>query len=126
MSKKKTGVRNLQLICGQARPGSNLAFLKNMVLFCKEFNEKTKDKHGEPINVEIITYNDNSYNYTISTTPSSHLLKNALGEKKEITQKELEKIAEEIMTSLNTEDIEQAKKIVAGTVRSFNGIKIIE
>jgi len=28
------------------------------------------------------------------------------------------------MPSLNTEDIEQAKKIVAGTVRSFNGVKV--
>ena len=125
MSKEKTGTRNIQLICGQARPGANLAFLKAMPIFCKEFNEKTKDKNGEPVNVKIITYKDGSYEYKIGTPPSSHLIKKILGERKEINQVELEKIAQEIMINLNTENIERAKKIVAGTVRSFGRIKVI-
>lgn len=114
----------IQLVCGQAKPGASLSFLKNMALFCREFNEKTKERNGELVNVEIVVYPDKSHKYSIGTSPSSHLIKKTIGEKKEITQTELEKIAKEVMSSLNTEDIEKAKKIVAGTVRSFNGVKI--
>ena len=45
-------------------------------------------------------------------------------ERKEITEAELEKIAREVMPSLSTDDIEKAKKIVAGTLRSFGGFKV--
>ncbi|CAG8838647.1 6610_t:CDS:2, partial [Racocetra persica] len=89
----------------QAKPGANLAFLeKNMALFCKEFNDKTKDKDGQIVSVEINVYDDKSYSYNISTPPSVYLLKNR--------QAELEEIARKLMPSLNTDDIEKAKKIV--------------
>jgi len=114
----------IQLVCGQAKPGANLAFLKNMALFCREFNEKTKERNGELVNVEIVVYPDKTHKYVIGTSPASYLIKKTIGEKKEIAPSELEKIAQEVMSSLNTEDIEKAKKIVAGTVRSFNGVKI--
>jgi large subunit ribosomal protein L11 len=126
MKKKRSGTRNITLICGQARPGANLAFLKVMPIFCKEFNEKTKNKSGEPVNVEIIVYADGSYKYEIGTSPSSYVIKKTLGEKKEITQAELEKVTQEVMTSLNTDEIEQAKKVIVGTIRSFGNIKIKE
>jgi len=115
----------IQLVCGQAKPGASLAFLKNMALFCREFNEKTKERNGELVNVEIVVYPDKSHKYFIGTSPSSYLIKKAIGEKKEISQADLERVAKEIMPSLNTEDIEQAKKIVSGTVKSFNGVKVI-
>ncbi len=126
MKKKIIRRSNIQLVCGQTKPGASLAFLKNMALFCKEFNEKTKGRSGEPVNVEIIVEADKSYQYNISTIPSSYLIKKILGDKKEITSSELEKVVQEIMPSLNTEDVEKAKKIVAGTVQSFNGVKLSE
>jgi large subunit ribosomal protein L11 len=116
----------IQLVCGQAKPGASLAFLKNMALFCREFNDKTKERNGELVSVEITVYPDKSHEYVIGATPSSHLIKKTLGDKKEITQSELEKIAQEMMTKLSTDDLEKAKKIVAGTIRSFNGVKISE
>lgn len=116
----------IQLICGQAKPGASLAFLKNMALFCREFNDKTKDRNGELVSVEITVYPDKSHKYVIGDTPSSHLIKKTLGDKKEITHSELEKIAQKMMTKLSTNDIEKAKKIVAGTIGSFNGIKVSE
>ncbi|CAJ0750132.1 11683_t:CDS:2, partial [Entrophospora sp. SA101] len=116
------------------------AFLKNMALFCKEFNEKTKTRNGEIVNVDIIVYADKNHEYNISTSPSIYLLKNRRSdykglknkedrrkarenERKEISFADLEKIAREIMPSLNTDDIEKAKKIIAGTAKSA-GIKI--
>ncbi|CAG8531830.1 5521_t:CDS:2, partial [Cetraspora pellucida] len=97
-----------QLICGKAKPGANLAFLKNMALFCKEFNDKTKDKDGQIVSVEISVYDDKSHSYNISTPPEA----------------ELEEIARKLMPSLNTDDIEKAKKIIRGTVRSYGNFKI--
>ena len=86
--KKEIRRSKIQLVCGQAKPGASLAFLKNMALFCREFNEKTKERNGELVSVEIVVYLDKSYKYSISTPPSSYLIKNVLGDKKEITQKE--------------------------------------
>jgi large subunit ribosomal protein L11 len=40
-----------------------------------------------------------------------------------MSQKQLEKIAQEKMDDLNANDIEAAKKVVAGTARSM-GIKV--
>lgn len=115
---------NVQLPCGQARPGANLSFLKNMTLFCREFNEKTQQlESGKKVSVEI-TVLKNSYQFRIKGRVSSDLLKEAIGEKKEITQSELEKISQEKLIYLNTDDLTQAKKIIAGTARSA-GIKII-
>nr|CAG8476492.1 5881_t:CDS:2 [Entrophospora candida] len=116
MAKKEIIRRSgIQLICGQAKPGANLAFLKNMALFCKEFNnnEKVKKRMGELVNVEIIVYEDKSYEYNIGVSPK-------------ISEAELEKIAQKMMPSLNTDDIEKAKKIVKGTMRSFGNFKITE
>jgi len=121
---KRVRRSRIQLVCGQAKPGASLAFLKNMALFCREFNEKTKERNGELVNVEIVVYPDKSHKYFIGTSPSSYLIKKAIGDKKEISETELERVAKEIMPSLNTENIEQAKKIVAGTVKSFNGVKV--
>ncbi|MEG7978559.1 MAG: hypothetical protein NY202_01195 [Mollicutes bacterium UO1] len=141
MKRKKPAVRTLQLICGQAKPGASLAFLKNMVLFCREFNEKTKEQTGKLVSVEIIMDDEKNYQYNIGGSPSIYLLKDRRSdykelktkedrkksrekERKEISSAELEKIAREIMPSLNTDEIEKAKKIVAGTVRSFGNFKI--
>ena len=123
--KKEIRRSKIQLVCGQAKPGASLAFLKNMALFCREFNEKTKERNGELVNVEIVVYSDKSHEYSIGTSPSNYLIKKAIGDKKEISQAELEKIAKEVMPSLNTEDIEKAKKIVAVTLKSFNNFKAI-
>jgi large subunit ribosomal protein L11 len=65
----------VQLICGQAKPGANLTFLKNMALFCKEFNEKTKNRVGEVVSVEITVYKNGSYEYSIGSPSSVYFLK---------------------------------------------------
>src|SRR5438046_1534826 len=110
--KKKKGVRSVQLVCGQARPGADLAFLKKMAGFCKEFNEKTKNENGKLVNVEIVVYEVKIYEYNIGTSPSTYLLKDRRNdykqlktkeerkkaresERKEISEAELEKIARE-------------------------------
>ncbi|CAG8736828.1 7311_t:CDS:2, partial [Racocetra persica] len=89
-----------------------------MALFCREFNEKTqKLESGKIVSVEI-TVLKNSYQFRLKGRVSSDLIKETIGEKKEITPSELEKIAQEKLIYLNTDDLEQAKKIIAGTAQS--------
>jgi large subunit ribosomal protein L11 len=74
--------------------------------------------------VRITVSEDKSYQFTIQGQITSDLIKKSSSEKKVISEEEIEKIAREKLPYLNTDDLEKAKKIVAGTLRSFNGVKI--
>lgn len=102
--------------------------------FCKRFNDDTKDKGDDVVPVVITVYEDKSYDLRYKVTPAAGLLKKIAGiqrgsevphKKKvgKITEKQLEQIAQEKMPDLNTNDINVAKKIIAGTARSM-GIEI--
>ena len=82
------------------------------------------------IPVVITVYNDRSFTFITKTPPAAVLIKKALkiekgsGEPNKekvgtITSEQLEAIAKEKMKDLNANDIEAAKKIIAGTARSM-------
>lgn len=98
--------------------------------FCNQFNERTKDKSGDIIPVEITVYEDRTFDFITKTPPASELIKKALRLGKgsnephkvkvgELSETQLTEIAEQKMADLNANDIEAAKKIVAGTARSM-------
>ena len=127
--KKKYLTWKLQLPPGQARPGQKLAFLgKNAMKFCREFNDRTKEiESSKIVNVRVVVKED-SYQFFIEGRVTSDLIKKIVGEekgtrKKEISKSEIKKIVQEKLKNLNTENYEEAEKIVIGTVRSF-GIKV--
>ena len=102
--------------------------------FCNQFNEKTKDKGGDIIPVEITVYEDRSFTFITKTPPASELIKKALklekGSKEphkvkvgELSEELLEEIAKTKIPDLNAEKIESAKRIIAGTARSM-GVKV--
>lgn len=102
----------------------------NIMQFCKEYNEKTKDKVGQIIPVVINVYEDRSFTFITKTPPVSDLIKKKIKIEKgsaipnrekvgKITIKEIEEIAKVKMPDLNALDIEAAKKIVMGTARSM-------
>lgn len=106
----------------------------NIAQFCKEFNDQTKDKAGDIIPVEITVYEDRSYDFILKTPPAAELIKKAAGIKKgsgkpltekvgKITPAQLEEIAKKKMADLNANDLEAAKKIIAGTARQM-GVEI--
>ena len=66
-----------------------------------------------------------NYQFAIQGPITVDLIKRAAGEKKTLNPAEIEKIAREKLPYLNTEDLEKAKKTVAGTARSL-GVKINE
>ena len=134
MKKRVTKVVKMELPGGNAHPGPKLASAGvNMAKFCTDFTAKTGDRNGDIVPVIITAYEDKSYDFVIKTTPAAPLILKAAGLKKgsgnakqvvgSITEAQLEEIAKYKMPDLNTEDVEMAKKVIAGTCRQM-GIAI--
>jgi large subunit ribosomal protein L11 len=129
----------LQIPAGKANPAPPVGPALgqhgiNIQEFCTQFNEKTKDKMGDVIPVEITVNEDRSFSFIMKTPPAAELLKKAAGVKKgagnpltdkvgKVTKAQVQEIAEIKMEDLNADDVEAAMKIIAGTARSM-GIKV--
>ena len=140
---KKQVVRfiKLQIPAGKANPAPPVgpalgAAQVNIMQFCQQFNAATSDKAGDILPVEISVYEDRTFTFVCKTPPAAQLIKKELGLQSgsgvpqrdkvgQLTQEQLTKIAEIKMPDLNANDIEAAKKIVAGTARSM-GVTIAE
>lgn len=144
MAKKKKKPVNqikLQIAAGAANPAPPVGPALgqhglNIMQFCKAFNEATKTKEGIILPVVINVYEDKSFDFIIKTPPASVLLKRAANLAKasgqvgkeiigEVTKQQVIEIAKEKMADLNTNDLEKAVKVIAGTARSC-GIKVKE
>ncbi len=139
MAKEIKSIVKLNLPGGAANPGppAGPALGQHGVAimdFINQFNEKTKDQKGDIIPVEITIYEDRSFSFITKKPPVSSLIKKAIGIDKgaektgrekvgKLTEKQVEEIAKEKMPDLNTNDIQAAKKIVAGTAKSM-GVEI--
>ena len=134
MRKKITKVVKMELPGGDAHPGPKLASAGvNMAKFCTDFNAKTGDRRGQIVPVIITAYEDKSCDFVIKTSPVAGLILKAAGIEKgsgnpknivgHISQAQLEEIANYKLPDLNCEDIEAAKKVVAGSCRQM-GIAI--
>lgn len=132
--KKVVKVVKMELPGGNAHPGPKLASAGvNMAKFCTDFNAKTGDRKGQTVPVIITAYEDKSYDFIIKTSPAAELILKAAGIQKgagsakqivgSITDAQLEEIAKYKLPDLNTEDVEAAKKVIAGTCRQM-GIAI--
>lgn len=137
--KKITTKIKLQIPAGQANPAPPVGPTLgqhglNIQEFCSKFNEKTKDKMGDIIPVEIFVYEDRTYTFVTKTPPSSELIKKyakiTKGSGKPLTVKvgfltneQLKEIAEIKMPDLNANNIESAMKIIAGTAKQM-GVEI--
>ena len=129
----------LQIPGGSATPappvGSSLGqHGVNIMEFCKQFNAKTASRKGETVPVIITVYVDRTFEFVVKTPPVSELIKKRANVTKgsakpntnkvgKVSWKDVEEIAKIKLPDLNATDIEQAKKIVAGSARSM-GIEI--
>jgi large subunit ribosomal protein L11 len=142
MAKKIDGYINLQVKAGQANPAPPIGPALgqrgvNIMEFCKSFNAKTKDmEQGTPIPVKITVFSDRSFTFEMKTPPASHFLKKAAGLEsgsKEpgrtsagtVTMAQVRDIAKIKMKDLNTDDMDAAAKIIAGSARSM-GLRVTE
>ena len=98
--------------------------------FCKQYNAATENQIGTVIPVEITIYEDRTFSFVLKTPPTPVLLRQAAGVDKgaktpskefvgTITDEQLTDIARTKMPDLNANDLEAAKRQVAGTARSM-------
>jgi large subunit ribosomal protein L11 len=135
MPKKIKAMVKLQIPAGQANPAPPVGPALgqhgiNIMEFCTQFNEKTKDQPGVVLPVEINIYEDRSFDFKLKTPATTYLIKKALNIEKgsgipnrekvgKLSKAQLRKIAETKMPDLNAHTIDQAEKIVAGTARNM-------
>ena len=135
MAKELKTILKLQIKGGAANPAPPVgpALGQHGVAiqdFCTKFNEATKDSAGDVIPVEISIYEDRSFDFKLKTPPAAELLKKFAKIKSgsgkpnsekvgKVTMAQLKEIAEIKMVDLNTDDIDQAAKIIAGTARQM-------
>ena len=141
MAKKITGYVKLQINAGKATPAPPVGPALgsqgvNIMGFCKEFNERTKNQVGLVIPVVITVYADRSFTFITKTPPAAVLIKKACNlehasgvpNKQKVasmTKAQVKEIAEMKMPDLNAGSIEAAMSMVAGTARSM-GIVVEE
>ncbi|PIE06149.1 MAG: 50S ribosomal protein L11 [Sorangium cellulosum] len=143
--KKIVGFIKLQLPAGKANPSPPVGPALgqhgvNIMAFCKDFNARTQAQGDMIIPVLITVYADRSFSFIMKTPPASVLIKKAAGlstAKKpgtgskepnkikvgSISRDQLREIAELKLKDLNTTNVEQAMKSIAGTARSM-GVRI--
>jgi len=139
MAKKIKTIIKLQIPAGKANPAPPIGSALgqhgvNIMDFCKAFNEKNF-KAGDSIIPAVITvYEDRSFTFITKQPPVTDMIKKALkiesgsgtpNKKKvgKLTKAQLADIAKAKMPDLNTEDLDAAMKIVAGSARQM-GVEI--
>jgi large subunit ribosomal protein L11 len=141
MAKKLTRNIKLNIPAGKATPAPPIGPALgqagiNMMEFIKKFNEMTMDKVGSTLPVAITVYEDRSYSFVVKAALASDLLRKAAGLEKgsgnplkekvgRLTKAQLAEVAKAKMEDLNTKDVEQAMRVLAGTARSM-GIEIVD
>lgn len=134
MSKVVTKRLKLVIEGGKANPAPPVgpalgAAGVNIMDFCKQFNDKTKEMKG-PVPVKIDVYNDKTFKFRTTLAPMSHLIKTEIGLQKgstapgltivkKMTKAQVKAVAEKKLADLNTQNIKQAMKIVAGQAYSM-------
>jgi len=131
----------MQLFPGKANPAPPVGSMLgsrgvNIMQFCKEFNDKTKDM-DQSMKVTSIIYikKDKSFTLEIKLPGVSSLIKKAMklesGSKEpgkvvvgNINISDIKKIAEMKKGDMNCFSIDSAVKMIAGTARSM-GIKVV-
>jgi large subunit ribosomal protein L11 len=133
--KKVIAVVKIQLEAGSATPAPPVGTALGphgiqTMDFVKQYNDKTESMRGSTIPVEISIYEDRSFSFILKTPPTPFLIRQAAGLDKgsqtagretvaSVTDAQVEEIAKTKMPDLNTDDLEMAKRQVAGTARSM-------
>lgn len=134
MAKEITKIIKLQIAAGQATPAPPVGTALgpagvNIGEFVNQFNAQTRPMMGSVVPVVMTVYKDRTFTFIVKKPPASRLVLKKLGIEKgstkpqnkiaKLSKQQLTEIAEEKMEDLNTNDIDQARKVIAGTARSM-------
>lgn len=135
MAKEVTKIIRLQLEAGKATPAPPVGTVLgpagvNIGEFVNQFNAQTRDRMGSILPVVMTVYKDRSFTFVIKKPPASRAILKMLGIEKgsgtpqskkvgKLSKQQLEELAKDKMEDLNANDLEQAKRIIAGTARSM-------
>ena len=139
MAKAVAKLIKLQLPAGSATPAPPVGTVLgpagvNIGEFVNQFNSQTRAMAGNILPVLMTVYTDRTFTFIIKKPPASRTILKTLGLEKgsptpqshkvgKLSKQQLEDIATNKMEDLNAHNLEQAKKIIAGTARSM-GIDI--
>lgn len=142
MAKKVVNQIKLQITAGKANPSPPIGPALgsagvNIPMFCKEFNARTQSQaaDGMIIPTIITVFSDRTFTFELKTPPVAILLKKAArvdrGSKEpnkvkvgSVTKAQVEEIAKQKLSDLNTVDLDAAIRTVSGTARSM-GINVL-
>ena len=136
MAKKIEGYLKMQVPAGSASPSPPIGPALgqrglNIMEFCKAFNAKTQEMEANmPIPTIVTIFEDKSFTFEIKTSPASYFLKKAAKLDKggstpgreiagSVTMAQCRDIAEQKLKDLNTSDLDEAQKMIAGSARSM-------
>lgn len=135
MAKEITKIIKLQIEAGKATPAPPVGTALgpagvNIGEFVNQFNTQTRPLMGSVVPVVLTVYKDRTFSFIVRKPPASRAILKILGLEKgsqrphtdkvgKLTQGQLEQLATDKMEDLNAPDLEQAKKIIAGTARSM-------
>ena len=141
MAQKITGYIKLQIEAMKATPAPPVGPALgqhgvNIMDFCKQFNERTKNDAGLVIPVVITVYQDRCFSFITKTPPAAVLIKKACKIQSgsgvpnktkvaQISKADVEAIAKQKMPDLNAASLEAAMSMIAGTARSM-GVTVEE
>jgi large subunit ribosomal protein L11 len=141
MAKKRVAaIVKIQIPAGQATPAPPVGTALGphgvaIMDFCKAYNAQTESQRGTIVPVEITVFEDRTFTFVLKTPPTPVLLRQAAGLDKgsempgktlagSVTDSQVEEIAKTKMPDLNANDLDAAKKQVAGTARSMGLIVV--
>jgi len=135
MAKKVKTIIKLNLPAGEATPAPPVGPALGqhgvpIMEFIKEYNARTAKQKGQIIPAVITVYEDRSFTFVTKLPPVAAMIKKAISLEKgsgkpntekvgKLTKEQVEKIAKEKLNDLNTDTLEAAMKVVAGTARSM-------
>jgi large subunit ribosomal protein L11 len=141
MAKEIVAKVKLQCPGGQATPAPPVGPALgqhgvNIAAFVKQFNDRSREKMGMILPIEITIFKDKTFEFIIKSPPASVLIRMALKIEKgakmpgrevagKVTKKQLEEVAKAKMTDLNAGSLEAAVRVVAGTARSM-GVQVVD
>jgi large subunit ribosomal protein L11 len=125
----------IQIPAGQATPAPPVGTALGphgvaIMDFCKQYNAATESQRGMIVPAEITVFSDRTFTFITKTPPVPVLLRAAAGIDKgsptpnkakvgKVTDAQVTDIARTKLPDLNTDDLDAAKRQVAGTARSM-------